>query len=430
MSRAQRLPRARRCIPLIILIFFLAIPSGPASAAGQELFSSLQADRAARAADPVPFYASRVRYVEVDAARLKDAQVVLNLFEDLTFTAAAQRAQTRPDGGTWYGTLAGVVRGQAILVERGGRITGSVQAGNELFQIRPLRGGGHAVYAVDQAAFPPESCPEPGPDDVPLSPFPDYPLDSAPRDQAQEDSGEYQDVMVVYTSAAAAASGDILGEIQLAVSETNQAYQDSNITPRIRLVHTVQTSYAGSGNLATDVSRLAGTSDGYMDEIHALRDQYKADLVVLIQENGGGYCGRAYTIMANAATAFCVVARSCATGYYSFGHELGHLQGARHDRYVDSGTWPYAHGHGWTNPVDQWRTVMAYNNACSDASSYCYRLPYWSNIDFLLGGDPMGSAEYEDNALVLNTTAYTVANFRQEPQASAAPLPATGLLLH
>jgi len=144
--------------------------------------------------------------------------------------------------------------------------------------------------------------------------------------------------------------------------------------------------------------------------------------VVLITEGGGGYCGVA-ALMTTVSTsfktsAFCVVKRSCATGYYSFGHELGHLMACRHDWYVDStNNSPYSYNKGFVSLPGDWRTIMAYNNDCSDnGDGYCSRLDYWSNPGKTYGGLAMGIAEGDPNAAdnhkTLNNTAYTVANFR------------------
>jgi hypothetical protein len=124
--------------------------------------------------------------------------------------------------------------------------------------------------------------------------------------------------------------------------------------------------------------------------------------------------------MATAATAFQVTDRSCATGYYSFGHEFGHLQGARHDLYVDTTDTPYAYGHGYVYLTDRWRTVMAYNDQCAASSPYtsCTRLQWWSNPVKTYGGAAMGVTGDSENYKVLNNTAYTVANFRTQVIAS------------
>ena len=97
--------------------------------------------------------------------------------------------------------------------------------------------------------------------------------------------------MVVYTAAALAGEGSLpalKARIALAMTETNQSYANAGITPRLRLVHIQQVTYAETGNISLDVARLAGTADGFMDNVHALRNTYGADMVSLIVENAGG----------------------------------------------------------------------------------------------------------------------------------------------
>jgi peptidyl-Asp metalloendopeptidase len=189
----------------------------------------------------------------------------------------------------------------------------------------------------------------------------------------------------------------------------------------VRLVHSAEVAYTETGNLSTDLGRLRSTTDGYIDNVHTLRNTYKADLVSLFVANGGSYCGMAY-VMTSVSTSFAtngfsVVDKDCATGYYSFGHEMGHNMGARHDRYVDGtdGS-PYKYNHGHYYAAGKWRTVMAYNDGCSAAGTSCTRVPYWSNPNKFYNGVATGvsstSTGAADNRLTLNNTAYTVANFR------------------
>jgi hypothetical protein len=127
----------------------------------------------------------------------------------------------------------------------------------------------------------------------------------------------------------------------LALEETNQSYINSNVTQRLRLVHMEEVSYTETGVSMTDRDALKSTSDGILDNAHTLRNSHGADLVILLVESLEN-CGRAF-IMSTVATtfetsAFAVVTRSCATGNFSFGHELAHIMGARHD--WGSGTRP------------------------------------------------------------------------------------------
>jgi hypothetical protein len=143
-----------------------------------------------------------------------------------------------------------------------------------------------------------------------------------------------------------------------------------------------------------------------MDNVHALRDTYGADMVVLVSDVNG-YCGQADAIYANSSSAFAIVDYDCATGYYSFGHELGHLQGARHNPENDPTSSPFSYGHGYQDPQQNWRTVMAYN-----CSSNCTRQLFWSNPNKTYGGTATGTNSLSDNARVLNATAATMAAFK------------------
>ena len=140
---------------------------------------------------------------------------------------------------------------------------------------------------------------------------------------------------------------------------------------------------------------------------------------------GGGFCGIGFlmtTVSASfASSGFNVVKRTCATGYYSFGHELGHNMGLRHDVTVDSGTTPFVYAHGYVDVVHQFRTVMAYNNACTDSGVNCTRIQYFSNPNVNFSGFTTGNTATANNALALDNTRVTVANFRASVAARAPP---------
>ncbi|MCB0359509.1 MAG: hypothetical protein KDD44_07725, partial [Bdellovibrionales bacterium] len=82
---------------------------------------------------------------------------------------------------------------------------------------------------------------------------------------------------MAYSAAARSAAGGT-GAMQAiianAVEDANLAYANSSVDLNMRLVGTVETSYAETGDFDVDLPRLAGVSDGYMDEIHGLRNSY------------------------------------------------------------------------------------------------------------------------------------------------------------
>jgi hypothetical protein len=146
-----------------------------------------------------------------------------------------------------------------------------------------------------------------------------------------------------------------------------------------------------------------------MDEVHPLRDAYNADVCVLIITSIE-YCGLASAILASASNAFCAVSWDCATGYYSFSHEIGHLQGCRHNLEADPTLTPFQYGHGYLYAAGAWRTVMSYNSTSCNGG-YCDRIQHFSNPDVVHNSLPTGTAQYEDCARVIDETASIVAGF-------------------
>lgn len=216
-------------------------------------------------------------------------------------------------------------------------------------------------------------------------------------------------VLVLYTPNAQPSSliSNLKNTILTAVAYANQSFVNSQINYQIELVYAGQTNYSESGNIDIDLSRLKNTGDGFMDEVHTLRNKYSADVCVLFNYLNAGPCGVAASIGATAANAFCVVNTDCDVSYYSFAHEIGHLLGCRHDPSHDSSTTPFVYGHGYVHPSNTWRTIMAYG------PSTCQRVQYWSNPNVLYNGTPTGTIATQNNARVWGERSNTVMAFRQ-----------------
>jgi hypothetical protein len=344
-----------------------------------------------------------------------DSFLHLNLFHDAGLFARVEKVITNRSGSTtWIGKDPNNTDSSMILTGKDGVMVGSVSIGNRNFVIRYVGGEIHEIQEMDHSKY--ADCEEP----VSAGTYPT--VDSVRNDLSsiQADPGTDLDVMVVYTGSARSAAGGTTAMqnlIDQAVAESNTGYSNSNVNITMTLVHTAEVDYSETGfNWSTCLNRLKNPSDGYMDGVHPMRDAYCADVVLMVVNNQS-YCGLAYTIMANESEAFCLASRVCITGYYSFAHEIGHLQGARHDRYVDpTENSPYAYNHGHTYPTDSWRTIMAYNNACSAAGTSCTRVNHWSNPNVNYMGTPTGTpggvGVGEDNHLCLNNTSAIVANFR------------------
>jgi hypothetical protein len=125
----------------------------------------------------------------------------------------------------------------------------------------------------------------------------------------------------------------IQAKIALAISETNQAYSNSGIRAHVRLVHSYRLDGYMESDSVTMLSHLYEPADGVIDEVHIVRAQVDADMVSLWTADSA-MCGRskyAYPTP-TADRMMSVVAWDCATGYYTFGHELAHSMGCHHDR--------------------------------------------------------------------------------------------------
>ncbi|HEY0661233.1 MAG TPA: M12 family metallo-peptidase [Lysobacter sp.] len=295
----------------------------------------------------------------------------------------------------------------AILVRRGNGVTGNIRMDGKLFRIQPLPDGNHAVVEVDESRRPPDHPPSSGM----LQQIRHEPSRVV---SAMTEPGATANirVMVVATNQAIAAyEGDMSALVELAVAESNQGYANSNIGITMELAGYYPTDYVESGSFDTDLSRFQATADGHLDGFHATRDSIAADVNVLITDNTQ-YCGLGY-LHSTASTAFSVVYHGCATGYYSFAHEIGHNQGAHHDPAAGSNDL-YPYGHGYRAPDNTWRTIMAYN--CSPS---CPRVNYWSNPDVTYNGVPMGNTNQSHNQRVLIETKATVAAFRAAPPSNA-----------
>lgn len=362
---------------------------GAASAAAQS------AENARGVQDPVAKGRSVVR---LDARALESGTVAIDL-GDRHVVAERTRATTKTSGSkVWSGRISGT-QDDVTFVRRGSEVTASVQLGERLFRIAPGAQGSHVLTEVDLAAMPaehPDTLPDGGGKNLTArKPAPTTPTGTTANTVIR--------VLVVASAQAAAQNGGSAQAIaEQAVAETNTGYANSNIPITMELAGYRNSGYSETGNFSTDLDRFRGTNDGYLDDMHAVRDQVGADVNVLLT-TGTAYCGIGY-LNSTAATAFSVVATSCATGYYSFGHEIGHNQGAEHDP-ANSGTAGYAHGYQY--PAGKWRTIMAYN-----CTSGCTRLNYWSNPRITYGGVPMGTTTTNDNARKLTERAATVGAFR------------------
>ena len=226
------------------------------------------------------------------------------------------------------------------------------------------------------------------------------------------------DLLVKWTPLAEIESGgpDIIRSIaEASVAMTNHTYIHSGISTRVRAVgYGVTEDYdQDAGN---DVlNHLTDPADGWLDQVHADRDQVGADVVALLTGDNPGICGRAWILTDNfPAYAFGITDWNCAVGNLTFTHELGHNQGCCHARgdgggCQNGGIYNYSVGHRFFGEsTDQWRTVMAYSPGI--------RWPRVSNPNVTLDGVATGlpGDDGNDNALTIDQTTSMLGAYRCE----------------
>ena len=375
--------------------------------------------------------------------RLAPRTVTLNLFEDATFTGRIEHVEPTASGYAFWGGLDGVELGTMTMVVNGDIVAGVVRTPQKVYTITTTDTGSYVIRQIDESNLPPLAHPLEVPSET--SEESQQSLDVS----TPVDDGSLIDVMVLYTPAAKIRMGGRAGIealIDLYIAYTNQAYANSGAFQRLRLVVRKEVDYIESGDVFIDLNRLAEESDGYIDEIHTLRDLYAADLVNLVfMGYGYEFAGVGY-FAGQFSTGVALVGYGAST----FAHELGHNMGLHHERYEiipESETQTIEGYHfGYVNQrafepgapeSARWHTIMAYGTQCRDAlgeDAYCRELPYFSNPRLTYNGDPMGVSANNpstgidgpaDAVRTLNERRGITANLRR----SASSTPRVGLAL-
>jgi Metallo-peptidase family M12 len=381
----------------------------------------------------------------------ESTQITVALSQSTVLRINRTSVDIRPRFCIWHGRVEGTDAPATIIWWPDGKMAGSVQHQGRLYSIRHLGGEMHAVVEMSDEKMPQEHAPmpmrlrtiDPNQRDDPLVNQGDASTlrpptkavlpgirsqapgskkdrqiasaaskakDAAAKPQQNKSAAQPDiviDVIVAYTKKAASNYSDVKHElVDLAIEEANESFRQSGIGQvKLRLVHAYQTAYVEEGAHFDHVWRFADKGDGYMDEIHPLREQFKADVAILVVDDPKG-CGLATRVYADAEEAFAVVHHECAAASYSLAHEIGHIIGARHDLNLDKMMTPFPFGHGFVNGT-KWRDIMSYKESCDG----CPRLPVWSSPKILVRGEPAGTLEL-DNARVILEQAGRVAAFR------------------
>lgn len=234
-------------------------------------------------------------------------------------------------------------------------------------------------------------------------------------------------VLAFYTpNAAAYLGGDVPAQayIQSEMASANSAYLNSAIPHSVQVAGLINSSVLGYNGEGDHLNFITGNT-----ALNALRNQYEADLVVLFSTNAV-YCGIGWITApwqtgASAYGFSDVIVESQCQGLDVAAHEMGHNEGAQHDRANSNGegAFPYSYGYQQNDTPPYWRTIMAY--ACGGVN--CPRIDHFSNPDVqyngLPTGVPMDQPDSANVAFTLTQTMPYVANYRG-PVTGGTPPPA------
>ena len=377
----------------------------------------------------------RLSAVRMEVERGSPSHLNLNLFADAEFEAVIERAAPTASGYTLTGRLADEPLSMVVMAVNGEHAAGTVWSSWGVHSIRAT-GTAALVRQLDPAAL--------GRCEVEEASAPKTAAalgDAHRADGAHPaDDGSVIDVLVVYPALARKSEGGhraMRAFIDQEVAMVNEAYRVSGATQRIKLVAAVEIDLPLSvveEDPQGILEKLAAKSDGQMDEVHALRDSYAADLVALhlgsdqfIVPSG---VARAILLTPGLPDASIAAFSVSSSGLGILAHELGHNMGLHHDRPEVYGGFggsvialqesfhPYSYGYTADNPSPDgpdWATIMSY---------YGLPIPRFSNPRQKYpdeSGVPLGVPGEEwttdvdgpaDAVRSLNNTRRLVANYR------------------
>ena len=245
------------------------------------------------------------------------------------------------------------------------------------------------------------------------------------------------DILIVYTAAAETWASQNEGSIQLLISEMMNISQNSMDNSEagidLRVVHAHKTTYEETGSDSqTDLFRLTTSPtfnlgneyQGYMENVHTLRNQYGADLVSILTTNTdvGGLAFLLNNATGIPQLGFSLNRVQQMTSSTTFVHEIGHNMGNAHSRNqrrnaagLFGGLFDFSTGWRFTGSSGtSFATVMTYNEAPNQ--SFSAGIQHFSNpevsFDGRLTGSYSGGNAPADNVRSMKYTRNLVASYR------------------
>lgn len=372
--------------------------------------------------------ASRYRPVQLNQALTAQEgpaegdTLTLNLFPDVVYAAQVDRVSTNVNGTrTARGRIAQYPMAYTLMSTTGNRTVVEVEIPetNEHYIVQSDELGTH--YVADMSGTQTDELEGSAPL---VPPVQTMAVNEALPSALGPDDPATVDVLVVYTPAARSyantSQGGIANVIAQAMAKGQLACDNSNTILTMRLAHSAETNYTESGDSSDDLSRLTNTSDGHMDEVHSLRNTYKADQVTLLArvDDTGGIAWLLNSTSGRQQYAFALCRVQQSSSGYTVIHEQGHNMGCGHHKEQTTqpgpGLYSYSAGWRWTGTNgSRYCSVMTYASGSyfPDGLSHT-TVGYWSNPSIIHQGMPTGDATDGDNARGLRQIKHVIAAYR------------------
>lgn len=382
-------------------------------------------------------------------------RITLALFDDAVFDADISNVTRYPNGSVGMTAHLQGGQGTVYLSYFDGKLSASIEVGSgALFSIE-FRDGLYYAVEVDRAN---SDVLEGAESKIVPVPYPAAEIFSAPGMMsasvvtAAPAGVTIIDVMVVYTPAAknwAATNSGIENVIAGAMQRANDAHTNSDTKVYLNLVHSAEVNYT-EVSADADLDNLTYSNGVYsaMDEVHAWRNQYSADMVCLLEvaTNFGGYGWVLNSTNGSPSYAFCLARVQQSRLTYTVVHEWGHNMGCHHSRtqVVQPGTnglYSYSSGWQWDDELAHalysykrgYCTVMTYEDANNDGTNEYLRVARFSNpTNYYVGAstNATGDATNGDNARTIRNVRTVLANYRKSPDLDYDGLPNEWELLY
>jgi peptidyl-Asp metalloendopeptidase len=207
-------------------------------------------------------------------------------------------------------------------------------------------------------------------------------------------------VLLAYSESDTGKFEDYQSKIKVLFSETQAVYTNSKTNVKFEIASIVKIPFQPEERVK-DLIRLVRKKDGYIDNIHEIRDSLEADIVVLISPLTNATING--SILATESTAFVIVAwEDFEAPIYGLAHEMAHLFGAMHPGATGPVSEQFPQGFPWGS--DSIKTVLDWNSGNT--------IPYFSSPDIQYQGVSIGETGKKDISSVIRSTAVYISNFR------------------